>query len=225
MSATHDRNPFFKAPRPPPTHTHSSEGSMSLPPMSSLLRHEEQIGNEQTHHQYPPQSLQSHSGQNMHPLHFSERNPSAPIHHLYHPPQAPAYSPISRSQAESVMVQVHPPQMSVQPIQYAGPPQQRRQSKKISQRKADFPKQGQDRVNRSSASLDNRRYEPPINIRIPDQDFLSQSIQHKGSGPSLSQEQAPRESQARAVNISDLLSTSRYVFDTLRSDSISLLID
>lgn len=175
--------------------------------MASLLRHEAQAGTEQIPNSYPPQSFKPVS-ENMHPLHFSEMNPSAPVHHLYQPPQPSNYDPNPRYQAAPVLVPVQTPHISLDPIQYGGPPAPRRQSKKISQRRADLPKKDQDQVNRSSASLDDRRDEPPNGTRSPDQDLISQSTPRKASESSMAQGFSQQDSQKRAVPISNLLSAS-----------------
>lgn len=208
MSVTQDPNALSNPPHPQRPYAHP-EGSVQLPPMASLLRHEAQMGIEQTPRPYLPQSFKPPS-ENMHPLHFSEMNPSAPVHHLYQPPQPSRYDPIPRHQAEPGLVPVQPPHISLEPIQYGGPPAPRRQSKKISQRKADLPKKDQDQVNRSSASLDERDDEPPNGMRSPDQDFISRSTQHKASEFSMPPRGlSPQDSQTRAVPISDLLSAMR----------------
>jgi hypothetical protein len=177
------------------------------------------MGIEQTPRPYPPQSFKPPS-ENMHPLHFSEMNPSAPVHHLYQPPQSSRYDPIPRHTADHAiaMVPIQPPLISLEPIQYGGPPAPWRQSKKISQRKADLSKKYQDQVNRSSASLDDRYDDPHNGMRSPDQDSISRNTQHKASESSMPRGLSPQDSQTRAVPISDLLSATRYVFRTWASD-------
>jgi hypothetical protein len=91
------------------------------------------------------------------------------------------------------MVPAQPQHTSLEPIQYEGPLAQRRQSKKISQRRTDLPKR-QFQVNRSSV---------PLEGRFSDQDSIPPP-------PRKYSDTSPHDSQNRAVPISGLLSEPRY---------------
>ena len=111
--------------------------TVQLPSMASLLsKDDQQMGPEQSTHPYPQRSPPSHLD---HPLQFSQMNPAAPVHHMYHPPQAQTH------QALPVLVPTQTRPASLSPIiQYQPMQTQARQSKKISQRKEDGPPESQE---------------------------------------------------------------------------------
>lgn len=217
MSVTRDQDPFDNSPPPLAPDAHPLERRVRLPPMSSLLRHD---SNDQLPDQFQTQSFHPPSMGNLHPLQFSEMNPSAPVHHLYQPPQNLGYASNPGNQSDPVMVPVHPSQISVEPIQYAGPSAPRRQARKISQRRADPPKKSRDQVNRSSASLDSRYVETLDVNRSPTQDAITQSAQSKAFKSSMAHGLSPQDSQTRAFPISNMLS-ERYGVRVSTENSMS----
>ena len=177
----------------------------SLPSMSSLLagaepqRHPMQIESEQRQTGYPQRPLQSHLS---HPLHFSETNPSAPLHHLYHPPQPNRAS----YQPPPVLIPAH---NSLSPMQYEPPVAQQRQSKTISKRRDFFSKEDE-QVNSYPAPVENRVEELSSPQHRPYEQERAQYSPQSIVSPS---QISPRDmTQSKSIPISNLLSGNlRYV--------------
>jgi len=171
----------------------------SLPSMSSLLAGSEPqrhpMESEQRQVAYHQRPFPSHLN---HPLQFSETNPSAPLHHLYHPPQPNCAS----YQPPPVLI---PASDSLSPTQYEPPVAQQRQSKIISQRRDFFPKENE-QLNRFPAQLESpvQRHSPQ-HQRPYEPDRAQYSPQSMVSPSQIT----PRDmTQSKSIPISNLLSTS-----------------
>ncbi|KAF4614405.1 hypothetical protein G7Y89_g15332 [Cudoniella acicularis] len=108
-----------------------------LPPMSSLLPRHELMAQGPSHNTYPPRSFPP-SQEPKHPLWLSEMDPSAPVQHIYHPPQPTTQSP--PYQPQPFLVPSRSPENIQYPIEVRQTVPQPRQSRKISQRRYDTPK-------------------------------------------------------------------------------------
>lgn len=158
-----DPSKRYGGPRPPPAYQYPPQDNSrsmaypapppSLPPMSSLLRHEHMGQPEQQPYQQAPHSFQRPhfvETRHPHPLYHSETNPSAPVQYIYHAPQEHAY--ISEYRAEPVLVPIRPAIQPARPERVPIPQlPQRRQSRKIGQRRDELEKDYVD-INRSLAA-------------------------------------------------------------------------
>lgn len=208
MSLTHPHKLYSSPPPPLPTYgnqtTDIERSTMQLPPMSSLLPRNEQLnGPERKPFRYPPAPFQPHG--TAPPPRYREMNPSGPSP-KYNPPPSRGNYP-SSSQAPAYPSQVSgPPQQTISPIQYEAPLDQRRQAKKISQRK-EVIKADQDRAN--AAARESIYTIPPFAVANP-------VLQHhpEDRRPSISTNPAisPRDTHRRPSSMANLLSPrSRYV--------------
>jgi hypothetical protein len=234
MSMTEPSKGFGSPPQqPPPTdYPYAPEGGElgrfpppSLPPMSSFLRHETagQVQQRNLARQFlPPYNMTKM--EMPHPLALSENDPDAPVRHIYHPPQQPLDSQISQMHVDPLLVpQQH--DFAVPQGAVPGPGQQRRQIKKISQRRADLLKDRRPEMRKSPVMRvrpgDQTRFQPPQ----PTQDLntyarrdSSHSEASSSSRRMSSQGQSSRTmptldalkqgQSSRPMPISDLLSAS-----------------
>lgn len=129
-------------PPPPSGYSYPSRSSESdfatapqpmLPPMSSLLPRLEHI--EGPHNLYRRQLPAQQDIK--HPLWLSERDPHAPVQHIYHAPHPSPRSRNTQYPTESVLVPVHQQGNLSYQQEPAAPP---RQIKRIVQRRIDVPK-------------------------------------------------------------------------------------
>ena len=200
MTMAQPRDQYSSPPRPLFTSDGGDRPNMqlpSLPSMSSLLagaspqRHPMEV--EQRQFGYTQRPFPSHLN---HPLQFSETNPTAPLHHLYHPPQPNRAS----YQPQPVLVPAH---NNLSPMQYEPPVAQQRQSKTISQRRDIFSKENE-QVNRYPAHMENRVEElSPPHPRPYEQDRAHYSPQ---SLVSPSQTSPLDMAPSKSIPISNLLS-------------------
>lgn len=174
----------------------------SLPSMSSLLAASEPPGHpleaEQRQYAFAQRPFPTHLS---HPLHFSETNPSAPLHHLYQPPQPNRAS----YQTAPVLIPAH---NNLLPMQYEAPPAQQRQSKSIIQRRDLFNKENGP-VHRYPEHLESRVEElapPPRRPSEQDRD------QYSPRSINSSSQVSPRDmTHSKSIPISNLLTGStRY---------------
>ena len=181
----------------------------SLPSMSSLLSRNEGPTPQQQTYQQPPHSFQSQYNETKHPLYLSEIDPSAPVHHIYHAPQESAHVPQYR--AEPVLIPIKPANPpSARSEQVPIPPlAQRRQSKKIGQRR-DEPEKENVVINRSVAAGQDRFNEPnrPTGSRPQGRSPFVQREQNNKSYQLSTQRETspPRHVHPVAVPVSNLLS-------------------
>jgi hypothetical protein len=186
---------------------HAADGnqrsSMQLPPMSSLLpRHEQHVRTEGN-----PQYLSTQLPDVHHPLHISEMNPFAPVNHASHSPHVSGYH-----QVPSLLVPSEPAMSSSVFDHGALIQAQGRQSRKISQRRTDPPKE-RACINRSSGSLEECHDESISRASSHGQDtsLYTQRVV-KPSSRSRSPGLSPRQSHRSVMPISGLLTaTERLV--------------
>jgi hypothetical protein len=185
----------------------------SLPSMSSLLSRPDHMGSEPQPQTYqpPPHMFQTQYHETKHPLYLSEMNPSAPVQHIYHAPLENTHVPHYR--AEPVLVPIQPAKrLQARPERVPIPPlTQRRQSKKISQRRGELEKDYVE-INRSSAAGQGRVSEPDRPRGSCPQDassFLSREKNNKSFEPATQRATSPpHNAQPTAVPISNLLSAN-----------------
>jgi Velvet factor len=140
------------SPPPPKAYPYGSEGGdpsrlggpTTLPPMSSLFRHDP---TPELHQPSPYLARQFQPPYNMlkehplHPLSLSERDPNAPVLHYYQPPQSRPNSHFAQSLAETMLVPTSGHHTLAFPPRHRSPTQQphqqQRQFKKIVQRQQD----------------------------------------------------------------------------------------
>ncbi|KAE8446830.1 hypothetical protein EG329_011607 [Mollisiaceae sp. DMI_Dod_QoI] len=134
---------------PPPGYTYPTEMNdssrippPSLPPMSSLLRHDQ---GQQEAQADPYVSRQFLPPYNMtkHPLWLAQVDPNAPVQHIYNPPQAHVNSQFVQTPSDPLLVPLQQHTLVGLPNHSAA--SQRRTAKKIVQRRPDPKDQGQQR--------------------------------------------------------------------------------
>jgi len=178
--------------------------------MSSLLHHETagQVQQRNLARQFlPPYNMTKMAMP--HPLTLSQNDPDAPVRHIYHPPQQPLDSQISQMHVDPLLVpQQH--DFAVPQGAVPGPGQQRRQIKKISQRRADLLKDRGSEVRKSPVMRvrpgDQTRFPPPQ----PTQDlntYARRDSSHSEASSS-SRRMSSQSQSSRTMPISDLLSAS-----------------
>ena len=177
----------------------------TLPPMSSLLPLHEQ-GRPEQYQQYSPHSYQLPHSEMKHPLWLSEQDPHAHPQHIYHPPQAPPNFHNTRHQAEPLLVQKKQNQNGmVAPVSHGAPLVQRRQIKKIVQRRDDLPK-AREPSGKSSASM-SHIYKSGGGQHPEEQESVS--FQAQDAGPStlpFSKESPTQVQNSKSMPVSGLLS-------------------
>ncbi|EPE25843.1 hypothetical protein GLAREA_01755 [Glarea lozoyensis ATCC 20868] len=198
MSLTHP--PRYQGPPPPPNQNYSyppriveaqiqRESQPILPPMSSLLPREERLERAPLHNSsYPPEPPQSFPPQEpKHPLWLAERDPAAPVQHIFHGPYPPpaVHSPHPRQ--DPVLV---PSPATQIPREYVpqhpqGRQSPQRQHRKISQRPSELPKAGTDRIEKEPAR-------PHNSFPMQQQPYQHQNIQAPQHHQPLHPIQAPR---------------------------------
>ena len=195
MSCRSEANEDEASPPPDAAYPHKPEGGepsrlpgpTTLPPMSSLFKHNptpEIIQNQTS--PYPARQFQPpYNLSKKHPLYMSEMEPSAAVHHIYHPPSRPN-SHFAQIPAELVPIMnralLYPPR--------GQSPLPHRQFKKIVQRQHDPSKAGRRSSPTSLSSLQNEEikarsptmdpevsqpFRRPSNIPMPEQRPSSQS--------------------------------------------------
>jgi hypothetical protein len=203
MSMTEPSKGFGSPPaQPPPTdYPYAPEGGElgrfpppSLPPMSSLLRHETagQVQQKNLARQFlPPYNMTKMAMP--HPLALSQNDPDAPVRHIYHPPQQPLDSQISQMHVDPLLVpQQH--DFAVPQGAVPGPGQQHRGS--------EVRKSPVMRVRPGDQS----RFRPPQ----PTQDlntYARRDSSHSDASSS-SRRMSSQSQSSRPMPISDLLSAS-----------------
>lgn len=195
--------------------------------MSSLLSRQENTGSEQeqlpyvpANYPFAPQYPESKHPlylsemdlsapqypEAKHPLYLSEMNPSAPVQHIYYGPQGDAHTPQYR--AEPLLLPIKPSnRLLAQRQRVSNPLAQRRQSRKISQRRDDDEKYYLE-INRSSAAGKGRSNEPDRSRPQNMSSFVQREGDNKSFEPSKQQETSPRGAKPTSVPISGLLSAS-----------------
>ena len=184
----------------------------SLPSMSSLLsgpEHKVPSPQQQTY-AAPPHSFQPQHVETKHPLYLSEMNPSAPVQHIYHAPQE--YTEVPNHRAEPVLVPIKPAiKPSARPERVPIPPlAQRRQSKKISQRRDELEKD-YDEIDKSSAGGLGRSNEPNRRSGSSPHDtspFAPRESNYKSFEPPTQGGVSPHTAPPASVPISNLLSNN-----------------
>jgi hypothetical protein len=218
MSMTEPSKGFGSPPaQPPPTdHPYAPEGGElgrfpppALPPMSSLLHHERagQVEQRNIARQFlPPYNMTKMAMP--HPLALSQNDPDAPVRHIYHPPQEPLDSQLSQMHVDPLLApQQH--DFAVPQGAVPGPGQQRRQIKKISQRRADLLKDRGPEVRKSPVMRvrhsEQGRLQPPPPTQEPNTYARRDSSHSKASS---SRRMSGQSQSSRPMPISDLLSAS-----------------
>lgn len=209
--------PGYPYPLEDNSRTMSFQNPPSLPSMSTLLSTPEHMGPELQQQPYPPppRSFQPQYHEAKHPLYLSEMNPSAPVQHIYHAPQENPHVPHYR--AEPVLVPIQPAnRLPARPERVPIPPlAQRRQSKKISQRRDELEKEYVE-INRSSAPGQGRSNEPDRSRAQDMSPFPNGDKDNRPFEPSTQRTSSPRSAQPASVPIYNLLSaSSRYAMAIL----------
>jgi hypothetical protein len=217
MSMTEPSKGFGSPPLQPPAtdYPYAPEGgeldrfpAPSLPPMSSLLHHETAGQQRNVARQFlPPYNMTKMAMP--HPLALSQNDPDAPVRHIYHPPQQPLDSQLSQMHVDPLLIpQQH--DFAVPQGAVPGPGQQRRQIKKISQRRADLLKDRGPEVRKSPVMRirpgDQSRFQPPT----PTQElnpYARRDSSHSEASAS-SRRMSSQSQSSRPMPISDLLSAS-----------------
>jgi hypothetical protein len=179
----------------------------SLPPMSSLLHHETagQAQQRNTARQFlPPYNMTKMP----HPLALSQNDPDAPVRHIYHPPQHPPDSPPLQMRADPILIsQQH--DFAIPHGSAPGPGQQRRQIKKILQRRTDLVKDRGSEMRKSPVMRvrpgEQSRYQPPPQPQDPNT-YPRRDLEQSES--SSSRRMSSQSQSSRTMPISDLLSAS-----------------
>ena len=178
----------------------------SLPSVSSMLSRHEYMGPSPQQQIYSPEphSFQPQYAETKHPLYLSEMNPSAPVQHIYHAPQEHAQVPCHR--AEPLLVPIKPAiRPSARPERVPVPPlAQRRQSKKIGQRRDSLEKDYVE-INRSSAGGQGHSNEPDCLSGPRPQDASSLPMRESKFKPQTHSETSPRSAAPEAVPTLNLL--------------------
>lgn len=205
MSMTREPN-NLSSPPSQPSHRFPAPSSMQLPSMSSLLGQESYTRAEQTHRYPPPPSLPP-LREPANPHRFSDIDTTA---RQPYPPSRPSeHTAQSYRAGTPSSVNTQAPQISVDPIQYEGPPAQRKPSKKAP-RRANLLTRDQIQVNRSSMPLDGRNDESARGIQSSNGESSPINPSYQTSESSTSPGVSTQESLQPSVLISNLIGATRF---------------
>lgn len=148
-------------PPTPPAHTYAPEVDSrgvppSLPPMSSLLRHDQ--GEQEAQPYMARQFMPPYNMTKQHPLWLAQADPNAPVQHIYHPAQPHLNLHLVQTSAEPMLVPLQPQHTFAVPSNQGAVPQ-RRTVKKIVQRRSAEPKD----------QSQGRRDSPELSLRYQEQ--------------------------------------------------------
>ncbi|RDL37439.1 uncharacterized protein BP5553_04872 [Venustampulla echinocandica] len=204
------RPPDQRHPYPPPPGDKTRlprELQTTLPPMSSLLPTHERTGPGPAAQKppYPPRPFPLE--QSNHPLWLSELDPAEPVRHIYHPAQPPPTSHSSFYRAEPFLVPTSPLPDLEAPRRVKTPIPQRRQIRKILQRRPESPKAAA--LDGGSSSSPPIVSNAPYNIPPPPptKSQTASKLQNKKQPPHNNPTSTSSESQtSKSMQISGLLS-------------------